>query len=123
MIEQEEILKISNGRMEINFFKRIKRAFKFWLARRLPDCKTMTPTISESLDRKLFASEKIVMRLHFFTCSFCTRYLKQIEFLSEAMHKHEERLTETANSTSVKMSREAKEKLKKALKSAASSAF
>lgn len=117
MIKEEEILGISNGRME-NLFKKIKRAFKFWLARRLPDCRTMTPTISESLDRRLSAREKIIMRLHLFTCSFCARYLRQIEFLSEAMHKHEERLSETEDSSSARMSSEVKEKLKTALKSA-----
>lgn len=104
--------------MKQSIFQRLKTAFKFWLARRLPDCRTMTPTLSESLDRKLSLREKIVMKLHLFTCSGCTRYLKQIKFLSEAMHIQEESLTKADNPSPVQMSAEAKDKLKDALKSA-----
>jgi predicted anti-sigma-YlaC factor YlaD len=104
--------------MKKTLFKKIKSAFIFWLARRLPDCKTMTPALSQSLDRRLSPREKIVMRLHLFTCTACTRYLKQIKFLSETIHKHEERLTESDDLSPVQMSAEGKEKLKNALKSA-----
>jgi hypothetical protein len=103
--------------MKRSIFQHLKLASIFWLARRLPDCKTITPNLGESLDRKLSLREKIVMKLHFFTCSGCTRYLKQIKFLSEAMHIREERLTEGNDSFSAKMSAEAKDRLKDALKS------
>ncbi len=104
--------------MKKTLFKQIKQSFIFWLARRLPDCKTITPTLSQSLDRKLSLREKIVMRLHLFTCTACARYLEQIKFLSGAMHEREDRLAETDDSSPVKMSNEAKERLKNALKSA-----
>lgn len=105
-----------------NFYKKIKLAFIYWLARRLPDCKTITPTLGESLDRRLSLREKTVMKLHLWTCSKCSRYLEQVKFLSKAMHKHEERLTEKEN-PSARMSSEAKERLRNALRSATSSAF
>ena len=108
--------------MKKSYFKKIKQAFMFRLARRLPDCKTITPTLSESLDRRFSLREKIIMRLHLLTCSFCTRYVDQIKFLSDAMHRHDERLTGEEN-TGVQMASDAKNKLKSALKSAASSAF
>jgi hypothetical protein len=103
--------------MKKTLFKKIKSAFIFWLARRLPDCKTMTPTLSRSLDRRLSRREKIVTRLHLFTCTACTRYLKQIKFLSDAMHKHEEILIKPDDLSPAQMSAEAKKKLKNALKS------
>ena len=104
--------------MKQSIFQRLKTAFKFWLARRLPDCRTITPTLSESLDRKLSRREKFVMKLHLFTCSGCARYLKQIKFLSEALRIREEKLTKADHSSSAQMSAEAKDKLKNALKSA-----
>lgn len=104
------------------FFKKIKLAFIYWLARRLPDCKTITPTLGESLDRSLSAREKIIMKLHLWTCGKCVRYLEQIKFLSKAMHKHEEILTDDEN-PAVRMRSDAKERLRNAFNSAMNSAF
>ncbi len=58
------------------------------LARRLPDCKTITPTLSESIDRKLTLKERIIVRLHLFTCEACDRYLEQIRLLHDMVHDH-----------------------------------
>lgn len=104
--------------MKKGIFRRLKSAFIFWLARRLPDCKTMTPVLSQSLDRRLSLREKIVVKLHLFTCGFCGGYFKQIKFLSEAMRKRRESSPENEILTSAKMSSDSKEKLKSALKSA-----
>ena len=112
----------SNGRMKKTWLEKIKPAIIYRLARRLPDCKTITPTIGESLNRRLSLREKIVMRLHLWTCDKCARYLEQIKFLSKAMDKHEERLTEKENHSAV-LNLEAKSRLRNALKSATSSAF
>ena len=87
--------------MKKTLLEKIKPAIIYWLARRLPDCKTITPTIGESLDRKLSLREKIVMRLHLWTCDKCANYLEQIKFLSKAMDKHEEKLTEKENHSAV----------------------
>ncbi|HEX8288867.1 MAG TPA: zf-HC2 domain-containing protein [Pyrinomonadaceae bacterium] len=97
-------------------------AFIFWLARRLPDCKTITPTLGESLDRKLSLREKIQMRLHLFTCDACARYLKQVKFLSNAVQAQNEKLIEEEN-PSINLSLATKERLKNALKSSTGFAF
>lgn len=107
--------------MKLTLFEKIKWKFIFWLARRLPDCKTITPTLGESLDRKLSLREKIQMRLHLFTCDACARYLKQIEFLREAVQAQNEKLIE--EDSSVNLSLAAKERLKNALKSSTGFAF
>jgi hypothetical protein len=71
-------------------FQKLKWLVILWLARRLPDCKRMTRTLGESLDRKTTWREKIVMKLHLFTCEACERYLAQVAFLKEAVHAHGE---------------------------------
>ena len=82
-----------------------------WLARRLPDCKRMTRTLGESLDRRPTLREKLVMKLHLFTCDACERYLHQVEFLKNAVHAHGERTPETSE-FSAAMSRQSKDRMK-----------
>ena len=87
----------------------------FFLARRLPDCKTITPTLGEMNDRDLSFRERIVVRLHLFTCEACRRYVEQIKFLHEALFERE-RLTEAAAEASgTALSDDAKERIRRAL--------
>jgi hypothetical protein len=109
--------------MKQSIFQRIKMQFIFWLARRLPDCKNITPTLGESLDRRLSAREKIDTRLHLFTGEACARYLKQVKFLREAVHLREEKLEGIERASSAKLSDDAKLRLKNALKSSSGLAF
>lgn len=83
------------------------------LARRLPDCKTITPTFSALLDRKLTFKESVVTRLHLFTCEACVLYLEQIRFLHEFIHKHQPEI-----SLSATLPDSAKQRMKTALTSA-----
>ena len=64
--------------------KKAKLSFIFWLARRLPTCREIAPVISQSLDRPLSLRERVTLRLHLFTCSYCVEYLRQLRFLGEA---------------------------------------
>jgi anti-sigma factor RsiW len=109
--------------MKQSIFQKIRMQFVFWLARRLPDCKTITPTLGESLDRQLSTREKIEIRLHLFTCEACARYLKQVKFLREAVHLREKKLKEIEPLSSAKLSDDAKLRLKNALKSSSGLAF
>lgn len=76
-------MEMSNG-----LFAKLKRFMINWLARRLPDCKSMTRKLSESIDRTPRWREALVMKLHLFTCDACERYLGQIKFLKQAVHAH-----------------------------------
>ena len=105
--------------MKKSLFEKIHWAIIVFLARRLPDCKTITPTLGETLDRKVSLRQKIIIRLHLFTCEACVRYLKQVRFLSEAMHKHEEKLHEDAAPETANMSTDTKDRLKEILRSRA----
>lgn len=101
------------------FFERIKWAIIFWLARRLPDCKTITPLLGESLDRKTTLFEKAKMQLHLFACEYCARYLKQIAFLKKAAHSHGERVPESDEFAHITLSNESKARIKSLLRAKA----
>ena len=98
-------------------------SFRDWLGRRLPDCRDITPTIGESLDRKLGLWERLIMKLHLFTCDRCVRYLDQIGFLGRTFHDHHELIAEPDASDTVAFSAEAKDKLKQMLNASMLSAF
>jgi len=109
--------------MDQTLSAKLKWQLILFLARRLPDCKTLTPTLGESIDRKLSFRERIITRLHLFTCEACQRYLEQVQFLHEALRNHE-RMIETATGfSSAALSTEAKERIKKALSSTFGLAF
>jgi anti-sigma factor RsiW len=101
-----------------NFREKLKWGFVFFLARRLPDCKTITQTLSASLDRELSLREKIVTRLHLFTCAACQNYVKQINFMREAFQIREETFSSERNAFAPRLSTDAKERMKNALKQA-----
>jgi hypothetical protein len=97
-----------------SLLNRLLEAFKDWLSRRLPDCREMTPTIGESLDRKLGWWEDLMMKLHLFTCDRCGRYLQQLGFLKKTLHHHGDAIAdpETAGAD---LRKESKERLKSLL--------
>ena len=102
--------------MRLTFFQRIRKAFIEWLAMRLPDCRSITPTLGESLDRKLSFRERLVMRLHLFTCEACARYLKQVKFMSDVFHTRERRLD---GPSGLELSPETKARFKRLIDAAA----
>lgn len=97
-------------------FEKIKLQIIFFIARRVRDCKNITPLFSKSLDKKLPLWTRFELKLHLFTCQACVRYIQQIKFLRETLQKHAEQIDEEILSDR-KLSDAAKEKLKKALQS------
>jgi predicted anti-sigma-YlaC factor YlaD len=97
-------------------FQKIKQAFILWLARRLPDCKRMTRSLGESLDREMSMLEKLVIKLHLFTCDACRRYLEQIAFTKTAVHEHGERDSEAFKFSAATLSEDSKARLKSILR-------
>jgi len=87
----------------------------FFLARRLPDCKAITPTLGEMNDRDLSFRERIVVRLHLFTCEACRRYVEQIKFLHEALLERERLIEAAAEASGAALSDDAKERIRRAL--------
>jgi predicted anti-sigma-YlaC factor YlaD len=106
--------------MKQTFRERMRMAFVFWLARRLPDCKTITPLIGESIDRKISLREKIVIKLHLFTCEACKRYLYQIRLMRDAVKMQESRRDGGEIRRDKTLSLEAKERMRRAVENAGS---
>ena len=87
----------------------------FFLARRLPDCKTITPTLGEINDRALSLRERITVKLHLFTCDACRRYSEQVRFLHDALHHREFMIEAAAETSGAALSSEAKDRIRKVL--------
>ena len=104
--------------MADTIFKKIKWAAIRRLALKLPDCKTITPLLGASLDRKTTWREKLSIRTHLLTCKYCERYLKQIRFLAEAMQVHGSK-TPSADEFSWGLSTESKARIKDLLRAKA----
>lgn len=100
------------------FVNRIWEAFKDWLGKHIPDCKEMTPTIGESLDRKLSSWERLMMKLHLFTCDRCGRYLQHLGFMKATMKAHGEAIADPETDR-VEMSGNSKARIKQMLTRAA----
>jgi hypothetical protein len=62
------------------------------------------------------------MKLHLFTCEACERYLKQIVFLTEAVHTHGE-AADTSEFSAAALTAESKERMKALLRSNIGLAF
>jgi hypothetical protein len=104
-------------------YQKLKWLVILWLARRLPDCKQMTRQLGESLDRKHTWRERLIMKLHLFTCEACERYLEQIAFLKSAAHAHGERSPDAAEFSNATLSSESRERIKALLRSHIGLAF
>ena len=97
---------------KVPFSERMLLPVKMFLARRMRDCKSTVPVLGEMLDRKLPLSERLSIRLHLFTCKYCTRYFEQIKFLRDAMRKQ----AENAENSPDRLRPEIKERLKEILR-------
>ena len=48
--------------------------------------------VSESLDRRLPAPERLKLRVHFLMCVLCRRFDRQMRFMRQVIRRHSERL-------------------------------
>jgi hypothetical protein len=97
-------------------FRLIKNGFNKIVWKILPGCKDVTALVSRSMENDLSWREKLVLKTHLYTCIACQRYLTQLKFMSEVIAKKEEKL-EKGESSAPRLSADAAERLKNALKS------
>jgi hypothetical protein len=102
---------------ETGIIQRLRRARNLFILRTLPPCKEVVKIVSASLDRKLTVRERAVMRLHLLACKPCVRYMEQSHFLSSAASQLDENLKDELFTG--KLSDEARERIKNALKASA----
>lgn len=49
----------------------------------MPSCKAVTELASRSLETELAWREKLLMKLHLWSCVACNRYLSQLKFMKK----------------------------------------
>jgi len=79
-------------------------------------CEEATRLMSESLDRKLPIGKRIGLRMHLLMCRLCPRFWRQMLLLRNAANQYREEKEREVLSPSDRLSLEAKEKIKQALK-------
>lgn len=94
----------------------LKATLKKWLSMKTEECKTVAPLFSYAQDRKLSLLERLRVRLHLYTCGACLNYVSNLKFMHEVFRAQEANLED--EKIPVALSRESKERIKQALKSA-----
>lgn len=102
---------------ESKIIEKLRRWRNLAILRVLPPCKVIVQIVSASLDRRLTAKEKFLMKLHLVACRPCVRYFEQSKFLNEATHTLDENVKEDLFAG--KLSDEARNRIKEALKASA----
>ena len=65
----------------------MKRIIRRWLLRTLMPCSYMVGLMSESMDRPLGFGELLQLKLHLIVCTWCARYLAQINFMRRLLRQ------------------------------------
>lgn len=102
--------------MSSDLIAKLKLQAIFWLARRLPVCREVTPWMSERLDQPLPLGREIKLRLHFIVCDFCRRYQEQLLALRNAVQTMSNPPQEPASTDQPRLSADSRERMKNALK-------
>jgi hypothetical protein len=78
------------------------------------NCREAARAQSEQLEHPLPRIKRIGLWLHLLMCKWCRRYGKQIRFLRQAAHEHQEKLL---TASSKQLSDDARERIKRSLQS------
>lgn len=95
----------------MNILFNLRRAARRKLLQKLQPCREVVPLMSESLDRRLTWWESINLKLHLWVCSWCARYLSQIQMLSDFLGLG----AEECEVSSETLSAEARERIRRSL--------
>lgn len=93
----------------------LKLRIKRWISIRAEQCKNVAPLYSYALDRKLTIIERLRIKFHLLTCNACTSYVTNLGFMHDVFQTQENQIE--AEKLHVTLSDEAKERLKKRLRS------
>ena len=102
--------------MATGLYDKAVHAVRYFLLRRLPTCKQMTPVMYESLERRLTLRERVTLKLHLWVCVWCVWYLENLRTMRSALRAraaHEEAADDV--DSAVKLSEEARERIRRAL--------
>jgi len=82
------------------------------------NCKEASRLASESLDHKLPLLKMVELKMHLLMCSMCRRFAGQIKMIRQALPAFAEMEAELDRPSKIKLSPEAKARIKGALTSA-----
>lgn len=96
-------------------FKKIKEKIYYWIVSVNTPCDKITEQLSYSMERRLKLADRLKLKIHLKTCTWCTAYGHQLEFISKAL-KYQAEHPDTYKDTDHKLPDDTKEKLKNLLK-------
>lgn len=79
-------------------------------------CRDVSLKVSESMDRTLPLSQRMMIRFHFMMCKYCARLEKQLLSIRQALRA--EKTQQKGDSPAVTLSQDARERLRQLLKNA-----
>ena len=80
------------------------------------NCREVSRKVSESMDRSLPLSQRMMIRFHFAMCKYCARLQKQLLIIRQALRA--EGTSPVVEGASESLSQDARERLKQLLKNA-----
>src|SRR5438034_5177946 len=83
------------------------------ICRFTPTCPEVTRILSLGMDKQLSLMMRMKLRIHYLMCSFCERYMKQLNYMREVAREFPEKIGEISDAT---LPAEAKQRLKEALR-------
>ncbi|HEV2765986.1 MAG TPA: hypothetical protein VGV38_23575 [Pyrinomonadaceae bacterium] len=101
--------------MVTGLYNKAVHAVRYFLLRRLPTCKQMAPVMSESLERPLTLRERVTLKLHLWVCVWCVWYLEQLRAMKATLRARGAREGGDEVDSAVKLSEEARERIRRAL--------
>jgi hypothetical protein len=101
--------------MAIKAYDNLKHSIRFWLLRKLPTCQQTVQSISQSMERKLTARERINLKLHLWICAWCQWYLEHLLLIRDAARAKGLESLEPDSLSGPTLSSEARERIKRKL--------
>jgi hypothetical protein len=71
----------------LKVYLKIRRVVRRQLLRSQQPCREMVPLMSESMERPLSVSEQLRLKLHLIVCTWCARYLEQLNFFRQLLRR------------------------------------
>jgi len=101
--------------MGLGLYNKAVHAVRYFLLRRLPTCKQMAPVMSASLERRLTLRERLTLKLHLWVCVWCVWYLEHLRTMRATLRARRAREEVDEADSAVKLSEEARERIRRAL--------
>ena len=83
------------------------------ICRFTPTCPEVVRILSLGMEKRLSLMMRIKLRIHYLMCSFCERYMKQLEYIREVSREFPNKVGEISNAS---LTADAKEQMKAAMR-------